>query len=61
MADLSRGGFDHLTDNDGADSGFIEFLKFAVASPDIGTAGIISRVSASYYRRLFAAALLVIV
>lgn len=61
MADLSRRGFDHRTDNnDGAGNGFIELFEFAVASPDVGTAGMILRVSASCYRRLFAATLLVL-
>lgn len=54
--DLSRRGFDHWADNnEEAHDGFIELFEFAVASPDVGTAGIKFRVSASCYRRLFAA------
>ncbi len=34
---------------------FIELLELAGVSPTVGTAGMIPRVSASCYRRLFAA------
>ncbi len=36
-------------------NGFIELLELARVSPTVGTAGMLSRVSASCYRRLFAA------
>ena len=59
--DLSHFGFDHWADNnEGADNGFIELFDFAVASPDVGTAGMIFWVSTSCYRRLFAAVLVVV-
>lgn len=59
--DLSRRGFDHWADNnEGTHNGFIELFAFAVASPDVGTVGMIFRVSASCYRRLFTATLVVL-
>lgn len=61
--DLPRGGFDHRAKNKGgAHNGFIESFEFAVASPDVGTAGMIFRASASAscYRGLFAAVLFVL-
>ena len=59
--DLSRRGFKRRAGkNGGAHNGFIELFEFPVASPDVGTAGMIFRVSASCYRKLFAAVLLVL-
>ena len=58
MAGLPCRGFDHRTDNDeGAHNGFIGLSESAVISPDVGTAEMIFRVSASCYRRLFATVL----
>ena len=52
---LSCDGFDHTDRNDeGAHNGFIELFEYAATSPNVGTAGKIFRVSASYYPRLFA-------
>ena len=62
MADSSRRESDHWADdNEGAHNGFIEVFPFPVASPEDGTTGLISRVSASCYRRLFAAVLVLLV
>ena len=59
--DLSREGFGHWPDdNGGGHNGFIDLFDFAVASPDVGTAGMRFRVSTSCYRRLFAALLVVL-
>ena len=51
---LFCGHFDHTDRNDGVHNGFIELFECATTSPNVGTAGKIFRVSASYYRRLFA-------
>ena len=40
------------------DNGFSGLFERAVTSPNVGTAGRIFRVSASYYRRLFATVLI---
>ena len=40
------------------DNGFIGLFERAATSPNVGTAGRIFRVSASYYRRLFATVLM---
>ena len=57
MVDLYHRGFDHWADGKKrTHNGFMEMFDFAVASPDVGTAGMILWVSASCYRRLFAAA-----
>lgn len=58
--DLRRGGFHRAKNNGGAHNGFTKLIEFAVASPDVGTAGMKTRVSASCYRRLFAAVLFVL-
>ena len=56
MVTLSYCGFDHTAENnEEAHSDFIGLLEAAVISPDVGTAGMIFRVIASCYRRLFAA------
>ena len=61
MVDLYHRGFDHWADdNKRVHNGFIKMFAFAVAPPDVGTAGMIFRVSASCYRRLFAAVLVVL-
>ena len=53
MVALSCCGFDHTADNnEKAHSDFIDLLEVAVVSPDVGTAGMMFRVSASCYRRL---------
>lgn len=55
MVDWSRCDFDHWANhNEGTHNGFIEVLDLAVDSPDVDTAGMKFRVSASCYRRLFA-------
>lgn len=58
---LSFRGSDHTADkNAGANDGSIELFERAMASPDVDTARIIFRVSASCYRRLFGAVLVVL-
>ncbi len=58
MVNLARRGFNHRADNnEEAHNGFIGIFELAVTSPNVGTAGKIFRVSASCYRRLFAAVL----
>ena len=52
---LCCGGLDHTVRNDeGVHNGFIDLFECVATSPNVGTAGKISRMSASYYRRLFA-------
>ena len=56
---LSCGGFDHTDRNDeGVHNGFIGLFDCVATSPNVGTAGKIFRVSASYYPRLFATVLM---
>ena len=55
MLNASRRGFNHeAADNKEAHNSFIEIVGLAGTSPNVGTAGKFSRVSASCYRRLFA-------
>lgn len=61
MVILSRRGLGRWAyNNKGAHNGFIKLFAFAAASPDVGTVGMIFRVIASCYRRLFAATLVVL-
>ena len=63
MVDFFRCCFDHKTKgSEEGNSLSIESFEIAVASPDVGTAGMRLRVSAcaSCYRRVFTAALVVL-